>query len=139
MVDGTPIYDIKPYIPYADCRPDAESGFAPDSGKRLDVEIPEEIEEKFPEEKRDALKTVLSLDPRPQYLEQGDREYGSISWVKEITLTGCHYVSPEGVYFTKITKHFDQDREIWGLTTNGTEFTTEEVVIKPNTTGVAID
>ncbi len=78
MVDGTPIYDIKPYIPYADCRPDAESGFAPDSGKRLDVEIPEEIEEKFPEEKRDALKTVLSLDPRPQYLEQGDREYGFV-------------------------------------------------------------
>ena len=78
MVDGTPIYDIKPYIPYADCRPDAESGFAPDSGKRLEVEIPEEIEETIPANKRAALRTVLSLDPRPQYLEQGDREYGFV-------------------------------------------------------------
>ena len=43
MVDGTPIYDIKPYIPYADCRADARSGFAPDPGKKLIVEIPEEI------------------------------------------------------------------------------------------------
>ena len=76
MVDGTPIYDIKPYIPYADCRADARSGFAPDPGKKLIVEIPEEIEAAIPEGKRAALRELLSLDPRPQYLEQGDREYG---------------------------------------------------------------
>ena len=76
MVDGTPIYDIKPYVPYADCRPEAEAGFAPDSGKRLEVFIPEEIGERIPKEKTNALKAVLSLDPRPQYLEQGEREYG---------------------------------------------------------------
>ena len=76
MVDGTPIDDIKPYVPYADCRPEAEAGFAPDSGKRLEVFIPEEIGERIPKEKTNALKAVLSLDPRPQYLEQGEREYG---------------------------------------------------------------
>ena len=76
LMDGTPIYDIKPYIPYADCIPDAASGFAPDPGKRLEVIIPEELEEKIPPEKRAALRTVLSLDPRPQYIEQGDRKYG---------------------------------------------------------------
>lgn len=76
MVDGTPIYDIKPYIPYADCRADARSGFAPDPGKKLIVEIPEEIEEAIPEGKRAALRKLLSLDPRPQYLEPGEREYG---------------------------------------------------------------
>lgn len=76
MVDGTPIYDIKPYIPYADCRADARSGFAPDPGKKLIVEIPEEIEEAIPEGKRAALRKLISLDPRPQYLEPGEREYG---------------------------------------------------------------
>ena len=76
MVDGTPIYDIKPYVPYTDCRTDADAGFATDSGKRLEVEITEDIEEHIPAKKRAALKAVLSLDPRPQYIEQGDREYG---------------------------------------------------------------
>ena len=76
MMDGTPIYDIKPYVPYADCIPDATPGFAPDPGKKLEVVIPEELEEKIPPKKRAALRKVLSLDPRPQYLEQGDREFG---------------------------------------------------------------
>ena len=76
MVDGTPIYDIKPYVPYTDCRADAGAGFAPDSGKRLEVFIPEELGNRIPESKRAALRAVLSLDPRPQYIEQGDREYG---------------------------------------------------------------
>ena len=76
LMDGTPIYDIKPYIPYADSIPDASSGFAPDPGKRLEVIIPEELEVRIPSEKRAALRKVLSLDPRPQYLDEGDREYG---------------------------------------------------------------
>ena len=76
LLDGTPIYDIKPYIPYADCIPDAAGGFAPDHGKELQVHIPPELEEKIPEEKRAALRKVLALDPRPQYIDQGYREYG---------------------------------------------------------------
>ncbi|MBQ6372547.1 MAG: tRNA (N6-threonylcarbamoyladenosine(37)-N6)-methyltransferase TrmO [Oscillospiraceae bacterium] len=78
LADGTPIYDIKPYIPYTDSRPDASSGFAPDPGKRLEVIIAEDIEEKIPEEKRAPLRKILSLDPRPQYLGQGDREFGFV-------------------------------------------------------------
>ena len=76
LMDGTPIYDIKPYIPYADSIPEASCGFAPDPGKRLEVIIPEELEVRIPSEKRAALRKVLSLDPRPQYLDEGDREYG---------------------------------------------------------------
>ena len=76
LMDGTPIYDIKPYIPYADSIPEASCGFAPDPGKRLEVIIPEELEVRIPTEKRAALRKVLSLDPRPQYLDEGDREYG---------------------------------------------------------------
>lgn len=76
MVDGTPIYDIKPYIPYADAKADACAGFAPDPGERLEVDMPEGLERMIPEEKRAALRKLLSLDPRPRYLEQGDREYG---------------------------------------------------------------
>ena len=78
MMDGTPIYDIKPYIPYADSIPTAASGFAKDPGARLEVRIPEEEERKIPEEKRTALRKILELDPRPQYLKMGDREYGFV-------------------------------------------------------------
>ena len=76
MVDGTPIYDIKPYIPYTDAKADACAGFAPDPGERLEVDMPAELERKVPEEKRAALRKLLSLDPRPRYLDPGDREYG---------------------------------------------------------------
>lgn len=76
MVDGTPVYDIKPYIPYADARADARAGFAPDPGKRLEVVIPEDVEGKLPANRIAALREVLSLDPRPQYLGPGEREYG---------------------------------------------------------------
>ena len=71
MVDGTPIYDIKPYIPYADSIPDAAGGFAPDEGRLLPVEIPAELEEK-----RTGLRAVLSRDPRPRYQEDPERIYG---------------------------------------------------------------
>ena len=76
MVDGTPVYDIKPYIPSADARADARAGFAPDPGKRLEVVIPEDVEGKLPADRIAALRNVLSLDPRPQYLGPGEREYG---------------------------------------------------------------
>lgn len=75
LMDGTPIYDIKPYIPYADCHPDALSGFAPDSGKKLSVSIAEDIERKIPSEKLPAVIGVLENDPRPRYQNDPDRIY----------------------------------------------------------------
>lgn len=76
MLSGTPIYDIKPYIPYADCIPGAESGFAPDAGENLEIEIPEGLLARIPAEKRDALIGVLELDPRPAYHNDPQRIYG---------------------------------------------------------------
>lgn len=75
LMDGTPIFDIKPYIPYADCRPDARAGFAPDPGETLAVEIPEALLEKLPENKRAALIGVLANDPRPRYHKGAQRVY----------------------------------------------------------------
>ncbi|MBR6414099.1 MAG: tRNA (N6-threonylcarbamoyladenosine(37)-N6)-methyltransferase TrmO [Oscillospiraceae bacterium] len=77
LLDGTPIYDIKPYLPYADCHPEAVSGFAADAPeKRLNVEIPEALAARIPAEKRAALLDVLSLDPRPSYHSDPTRIYG---------------------------------------------------------------
>ena len=76
LMDGTPIFDIKPYIPYADCKPEASGGFAPDPGATLTVVIPEELEAKIPEEKREALRGVLENDPRPRYQDDPERRYG---------------------------------------------------------------
>ena len=76
LMDGTPIFDIKPYIPYADCRPEASGGFAPDPGATLTVVIPEELEGKIPEKKRAALRGVLENDPRPRYQNDPERRYG---------------------------------------------------------------
>ncbi|MBQ9661617.1 MAG: tRNA (N6-threonylcarbamoyladenosine(37)-N6)-methyltransferase TrmO [Oscillospiraceae bacterium] len=76
MVDGTPIYDIKPYVPYADCVPEASGGFAPDEGRLLPVEIPPDLEARVPAEKRDGLRAVLAHDPRPRYQEDPERVYG---------------------------------------------------------------
>ena len=77
LMDGTPIYDIKPYLPYADCRPEALGGFAPaPAGARLAVDIPPELLERVPEDKRAALAGVLSQDPRPSYQHDPERVYG---------------------------------------------------------------
>jgi len=66
MVDGTPIYDIKPYLPYADSRPEACGGFAQVVfGEKLTVDFPPELLGKFPEAKRTAAVKLLSEDPRP--------------------------------------------------------------------------
>ena len=75
LMDGTPIFDIKPYIPYADAHPDARSGFAPDAGQTLNVRIPDELLLKVPESKREALRGVLANDPRPRYQKDPDRVY----------------------------------------------------------------
>ena len=76
LMDGTPIYDIKPYIPYADSHPEALSGFAPDAGKSLAVDFPQPLLERVPPEKREGLLGVLARDPRPRYQNDPERLYG---------------------------------------------------------------
>ena len=77
MKDGTPVVDIKPYIPYADCIPEASGSFAQQhSQDRLSVVIPDGLLQKVPEDKRSALTEVLSLDPRPAYQDDEQRVYG---------------------------------------------------------------
>ena len=77
LMDGTPILDIKPYIPYADCHPEAVGGFASVPAREmLQVEIPPELLEKIPEGRRAALRGVLAQDPRPHYHNDPERVYG---------------------------------------------------------------
>lgn len=77
LMDGTPIFDIKPYISYADCQPDATGGFT-DTAKDflLDVEFPQELLSHIPQDRRAALLGVLSHDPRPSYQHSPQRVYG---------------------------------------------------------------
>lgn len=76
LMDGTPILDIKPYVPYADCIPEALEGFASAPEERLEVEISPRLLERVPPERRQALLGVLALDPRPRYQEDPKRVYG---------------------------------------------------------------
>lgn len=77
LMDGTPIFDIKPYIPYADAHPDALGGFTDTAGDfLLDVVFPDDLLQALPEDKQDAAKAVLSHDPRPSYQKDPDRVYG---------------------------------------------------------------
>lgn len=77
LMDGTPIYDIKPYVPYVDSHPDALGGFAVDApGEKLEVIFPGNLLEKIPETHREALRAVLARDPRPPYQNEAERVYG---------------------------------------------------------------
>lgn len=77
LLDGTPIYDIKPYLPYTDSHPDAAAGFADEVyAHALQVVFPEKLLEKLPETKRQAVIEVLRQDPRPAYQNNPDRKYG---------------------------------------------------------------
>ena len=77
LMDGTPIYDVKPYLPYADCKPNAVGGFAAQPKEAsLTVDCPPQLLETVPFEKRAALLAVLAQDPRPQYQDDPDRVYG---------------------------------------------------------------
>lgn len=77
LMDGTPIFDIKPYIPYADCHPEAAGGFTDTAGAfLLQVDFPAAQLQKLPPGKRDAAVAVLSHDPRPSYQRQPARIYG---------------------------------------------------------------
>ena len=76
LVNGTPIYDIKPYLPYADCKTNATGGFTDQTEKRrVEVVIPEELAGKMDDESARALNAVLREDPRPAYQEDPERVY----------------------------------------------------------------
>ena len=77
LADGTPVYDIKPYVEYADSRPGARSGFVDECPwEPLEVVVPEEIAAAFSPGDFSALKQILAADPRPPYQDDPDREYG---------------------------------------------------------------
>ena len=77
LMDGTPIYDIKPYIPFTDCRPEASEGYTRDTRlHKLKVDFPEELLLKYPPKKRAAVCHVLEQDPRPGYIQDAERIYG---------------------------------------------------------------
>ena len=77
LMDGTPIFDIKPYIPYGDSHPDATGGFTDTAGAFiLKVDFPAELLKILPEDKQEAAIGVLSHDPRPSYQRKPDRIYG---------------------------------------------------------------
>lgn len=79
LLDGTPIYDIKPYLPFADCYPDAVGGYA-DAQKdyHLYVEFPQDMLSRIPENKRETVLDCLSEDPRPSYQEDEQRVYSML-------------------------------------------------------------
>lgn len=100
LMDGTPILDIKPYIPYSDCKPQAVGGFTDTAGDfLLTVDFPTPLLEKLPVGKREAAVAVLSHDPRPSYQRKRGRVYG-LSFagfdirfqVEETRLTVCDVV-----------------------------------------------
>ena len=77
LMDGTPIFDIKPYIPLSDCHPEATGGFSPrDNAPLLEVDFPEGLLSQIPERARSALMGVLAQDPRPAYQKDPCRRYG---------------------------------------------------------------
>ena len=77
LMDGTPVYDIKPYLPYADAVKDAQGGFGQEHREDgIEVVFPRELLERLPKEKRDAAVAVLAQDPRAAYQKQPDYVYG---------------------------------------------------------------
>ena len=103
LLDGTPIYDIKPYLPYADCKPEASGGFAPQRGEALAVDFPAELLSRVPEDKRDALTGVLAQDPRPHYQSDPQRIYGMAFAGLEVRFR----VADGAVYVVEVTEERD--------------------------------
>ena len=103
LMNGTPIYDIKPYLPYADCKPEASGGFAPQRGKTLAVDFPAELLSRVPEDKRDALTGVLAQDPRPHYQSDPQRIYGMAFAGLEVRFR----VADGAVYVVEVTEKRD--------------------------------
>ena len=101
LMDGTPIFDIKPYIPYGDCHPDATGGFTDTAGDfLLKVNFPEDLLKILPEEKREAAQGVLSHDPRPSYQRKPGRVYGLTFAGFDIRFT----VEDDTLTVTEVTK-----------------------------------
>lgn len=93
MTDGTPVFDIKPYLPYVDSHPEADDGFTRDiKDYRLSVEFPGEWLKKVPKEHQETLKEILRQDPRPSYQEDKERVYGMAYAGMEI-----HFTVAEGL------------------------------------------
>ena len=103
LMNGTPIYDIKPYLPYADCKPEASGGFAPQRGKTLAVDFTAELLSRVPEDKRDALTGVLAQDPRPHYQSDPQRIYGMAFAGLEVRFR----VADGAVYVVEVTEKRD--------------------------------
>ena len=88
LMDGTPILDIKPYLPHADCIPDAQGGFAANYvSYHLQVDFPEPLLEQIIPQKREALLGILAQDPRPSYQQDAERIYGMRFGEYEIKFT----------------------------------------------------
>ena len=79
LMDGTPIFDIKPYVPYCDARPEAKGGFTDGlASAELALDFPPALLEKVPQDKRDGLCATLRADPRPRYQDDPERVYGLV-------------------------------------------------------------
>ena len=88
LLDNTPIYDIKPYLPLADCIPDAVGGYSEDKRYfRLEVVFPEELQKLIPPEKLEAVKECLAEDPRPAYHDEAGRVYSMLFADRDIRFT----------------------------------------------------
>ena len=86
LLDGTPIYDIKPYIPLTDCHPEASEGYTRETKiHELKVEFPEELLNQYPEEKRPEVLGILSQDTRPTYFQDPERVYGCLLYTSPWT------------------------------------------------------
>ena len=101
ILNGTPIYDIKPYLKYTDSHEDAVGGFADGVlGYKLKVSFPDELLKLIKEEKRASLISVLENDPRPSYKENGEREYGMIFSDYEV-----FFKVKDGILFVTVVKN----------------------------------
>lgn len=90
MMDGTPVYDIKPYLPYVDSKPDAKGGFTEYTVKRcVRVSFDEKARIKIPDSLLDQLTELLEQDPRPAYQEDPDRVYGMNAFGIELKFSVC--------------------------------------------------
>ena len=79
LVDGTPIFDIKPYLPFTDSHPDAKGGFAEEMNNEIEplrVEIPDNVVSRFTQRQLESLRDILAADPRPHYQQDEERVYG---------------------------------------------------------------
>ncbi len=101
LLDGTPIYDIKPYLAYTDSHPEASGGFADGvMGEKLTVNISDELISKISSDKQATLKRILADDPRPSYKNDPEREYGMLYADYEVFFR----VEKEALFVTKIER-----------------------------------